>query len=555
MALHKSKVNVKHPDDVVIVCAIRTAITKGKRGPLRDTQAETLFQKILEGVIKKTGIKPELVEDIHVGNTIKQSIGAMEFRMAALAAGFPETTSLAATNRACSSGLQATHYIAAAIATGTIEIGIGAGVESMSNGYGDRAPAVVSEKILRANPVVADALIPMGITSENVAADFNISRQKQDEFSVMSHKKAAAAQKAGYFKEEIWPIEVEMMQSDGSKKRVVVADDDGIRADTTLEGLSKLKPAFKAGGSTTAGNASQVSDGAAAVLMMKRKKAQELGLPVLATFAAFATIGVPPRVMGIGPAYAIPKVLAHAGLTKDDIDIFEINEAFASQAVYSIDKLGLDYSKVNPKGGAIAIGHPLGCTGARQIATIIPELRRQGKKIGVTSMCMGGGMGGANHSIKIEEDSDRSQLIITLSSSVVLSLTIDNLEVYPYSNIEVAVDDGNSQSHLATNGEEPSEEDENDLIMFAAPTKKTKPNYSPNDRALQKMADLAFNESFVMSNTQIGKSCVASIIPVPSLVDARVLTKEIVQTMDLVDDSLWIVLLLFDEEITPRVYS
>lgn len=289
-------------------------------------------------------------------------------------------------NRQCSSGLQAVANIAQAIMAGTIEVGIGAGVESMTRHYGPGAmPEGMSQKIMEV-PLAADSLIPMGITSENVAAKFKVDRQKQDHFSVASHQKAAAAQRAGKFKDEIVPVEI-----DGK----LVIEDDGIRADASYEGLVKLKPAFREDGTTTAGNSSQVSDGAAAVLLMKRKTAQRLGLPVKAKFLAFATAGVPPAIMGIGPAVAIPKALEKAGLSISDIGFFEINEAFASQAVYSVDTLGIDMAKVNPNGGAIALGHPLGCTGARQIATLLPELKRSKAQYAVTSMCIGTGMGAA----------------------------------------------------------------------------------------------------------------------------------------------------------------
>lgn len=256
----------------------------------------------------------------------------------------------------------------------------------MTKHYGPGAmPESISEPIQRVKQA-AESLLPMGITSENVAAEFSVSRQKQDQFALESHRKAATAQKSGRFDEEIVPVLIE---------GILIDKDDGIREGVSLEALNKLKPAFKDDGTTTAGNSSQVSDGAAAVLLMKRKTAQNLGLPVLAKFVSFATAGVPPAIMGIGPAFAIPKALQKASLTISDIDVFEINEAFASQAVYSVEKLGIDKSKVNPNGGAIALGHPLGCTGARQIATLLPELKRRKAKYGVTSMCIGTGMGAA----------------------------------------------------------------------------------------------------------------------------------------------------------------
>ncbi|NXS27926.1 THIKB thiolase, partial [Pomatostomus ruficeps] len=263
------------------------------------------------------------------------------------------------------------------------------------------------------NSKARDCLIPMGITSENVAEKFGVSRKKQDAFAFASQQNeqrslrwsdrnsvpvqgSAKAQQMGLFKTEIVPVKTTVSDNEGNKKTITVHQDEGIRPSTTLEGLAKLKPAFKEDGSTTAGNASQVSDGAAAVLLAKRSKAAQLGLPVLGVLRSFAVVGVPPDVMGIGPAYAIPVAVEKAGLTLDDIDIYEINEAFASQAVYCVEKLGIPMEKVNPLGGAIALGHPLGCTGARQVVTLLNELKRRGKRAyGVVSMCIGTGMGAA----------------------------------------------------------------------------------------------------------------------------------------------------------------
>jgi len=289
-----------------------------------------------------------------------------------------KTTSIAAVNRQCSSGLQSVANIAAAIQSGVIDCGIGAGVESMSG-----VAAANSKKPnprVKTNALAKDCLIPMGITSENVAKQFGVTREKQDKFSAESYRKALEAIKAGKFIGEIVPVTTKIEDKDGNEKEVTLTQDEG-PIPTTFEKLSKLAPSFSKDGSSTAGNSSQVSDGAAAVLLMRRSKAQKLGLKPLARFVSFATAGVPPSVMGIGPAVAIPSALQKAGLNINDIDIYEINEAFASQAVYCVEKLGIDVKKVNPNGGAIALGHPLGCTGARQIATLIPELQRQGKKI------------------------------------------------------------------------------------------------------------------------------------------------------------------------------
>merc|ERR1719469_497210 len=235
----------------------------------------------------------------------------------------------------------------------------------------------------------------MGITSENVAEAYNISRDRQDQMAVESHAKAVAAQKAGKFDSEIVPVTTTVKDKEGKATTVTVAKDEGPRDGTTKEGLGKLKAAFKKDGTTTAGNASQVSDGAALVLLARRSVAKEMGLPILARMRSFAVVGVEPKLMGIGPAYAIPAALEKASLKTDDIDIYEINEAFASQAIMSVEHLKIPMEKVNPNGGAMALGHPLGCTGARQIATLLPEMRRTGAKLGVVSMCIGTGMGAA----------------------------------------------------------------------------------------------------------------------------------------------------------------
>ncbi|NXK35492.1 THIKB thiolase, partial [Piprites chloris] len=281
-------------------------------------------------------------------------------------------------------------------------------------------PGDISSSMME-NSKARDCLIPMGITSENVAEKFGVSRKKQDAFALASQQKstkhtaisqerssaafcclpilnsgAAKAQQMGLFKTEIVPVKTTIVDNQGNQKPITVNQDEGIRPSTTLEGLAKLRPAFKEDGSTTAGNASQVSDGAAAVLLAKRSKAAQLGLPVLGVLRSFAVVGVPPDVMGIGPAYAIPVAVEKAGLTLNDIDIYEINEAFASQAVYCVEKLGIPMEKVNPLGGAIALGHPLGCTGARQVVSLLHELKRRGKRAyGVVSMCIGTGMGAA----------------------------------------------------------------------------------------------------------------------------------------------------------------
>ncbi|KIK92591.1 hypothetical protein PAXRUDRAFT_829798 [Paxillus rubicundulus Ve08.2h10] len=394
MSSAKAKVLAKHDNDVVIVAAVRSALTKGRKGGFKDTRPEELLSGVLRAAYVRARVDPALIEDIAVGNVLPPGGGASGARMAALHAGIPNTTSINTVNRQCSSGLTAVNQIANEIIAGQIDIGIGAGVESMTFGWGSASlPENWSEAVLT-NKEAKDCLIPMGFTSENVASDFGISRERQDKFSAESFQKAAAAQKAGKFKDEIIPLKVKVVNPKAEKVIEIVVDaDDGIRDGVTAESLSKLKPSFKPDGSTHAGNASQISDGAAAVVLTRRSVAKRLGLTIVGKYVAATVVGVPPRIMGVGPAFAIPKVLEKAGVSKDDVDFYEINEAFASQAIYSIDKIGISYHKVNVNGGAIAIGHPLGCTGARQIATGLSIAKQRNERVFVTSMCIGSGMG------------------------------------------------------------------------------------------------------------------------------------------------------------------
>ncbi|OWZ21629.1 3-ketoacyl-CoA thiolase [Phytophthora megakarya] len=382
-------------DDVVVVSALRTPITKARRGGFKDTTPDVLLGHVLQAVLKQAKIDPSLVGDVVVGNVLQPGAGAGMARMAQLAAGIPHTVPLHVLNRQCSSGLQAVANVTAAIKAGYYDIGIAAGVECMSLSGMERDPPAVNWDKVGAVQDAMDCMVPMGITSENVAEKYGISRTKQDELAALSHAKAAAAQTNGWFKDEITPVSTIIKDKDGNEKSVIISQDDGVRAGTTVEKLAKLRPAFKEGGSTTAGNSSQVSDGAAAVLLMRRSVAKNLGLPILGRFVSFAVAGVPPALMGIGPAFAIPEALQKAGLTQDQIDVFEINEAFASQATYCVEKLGIPIEKVNPKGGAIALGHPLGCTGARQVSTLLYQLKRKNQRYGVISMCIGTGMGAA----------------------------------------------------------------------------------------------------------------------------------------------------------------
>uniref|UniRef100_A0A674AAX4 Acetyl-CoA acyltransferase 1 n=1 Tax=Salmo trutta TaxID=8032 RepID=A0A674AAX4_SALTR len=341
------------PDDIVVVHGLRTAFGKAKKGSFKDTTPDELLSCVMTAVLVDVGLSPERLGDICVGNVLQPGAGALMARVA--------------------------HFLR---------------VESMSlRDAGE--PGDVSARLMDFEKA-RDCVIPMGITSENVAERFGVSRKKQDAFAFSSQQKASQAQKQGIFDQEICPVTTKFVDEDGSERTVTVTKDDGIRPSTTLAGLTKLRGAFKPDGSTTAGNSSQVSDGAAAVLVGRRSVVESLSLPVLGVLKASAVVGVPPDVMGIGPAYAIPAALRQAGLTVADIDVFEINEAFASQAVYCVEKLGIPMEKVNPNGGAIALGHPLGCTGARQVVTLLNELKRRGRRAyGVVSMCIGTGMGAA----------------------------------------------------------------------------------------------------------------------------------------------------------------
>ncbi|MCA2146142.1 acetyl-CoA C-acyltransferase, partial [Citrobacter portucalensis] len=393
-AYHRASV---YGDDVVIVAAHRTALCKSKRGGFKDTYPDDLLAPVLKALIEKTNLDPSEVGDIVVGTVLAAgSQRASECRMAAFYAGFPDTVPLRTVNRQCSSGLQAVADVAAAIKAGFYDIGIGAGLESMTANpmawEGSVNPKVKEFEQAR------NCLLPMGITSENVAHRFGVTRQEQDQAAVESHRKAAAATATGKFKDEIIPVATKIVDpKTGDEKPVTITVDDGIRPNASLSDLAKLKPVFKKDGSTTAGNSSQVSDGAGAVLLMKRSVAMRKGLPILGVFRTFAAVGVDPAIMGVGPAVAIPAAVKAAGLELDDIDLFEINEAFASQFVYCRNKLGLDPEKINVNGGAMAIGHPLGATGARCVATLLHEMKRRGRdcRFGVVSMCIGTGMGAA----------------------------------------------------------------------------------------------------------------------------------------------------------------
>ncbi len=396
---NQCRLNVKYTsdksdDDVVIISALRTPMCRAGKGGLKNTNVETMVETVLKATIQQTKVDPKLIQDIVFGNVMNIGAALYQSRMAQFLADFPCETTLMTVNRLCSSGLQAVMELVNSIHANQIDIGIGGGVESMSqNNMNDALdPEKLSDSIFD-NEGARNCLLPMGLTSENVCEKYGLKREALDQFALASHQKAARAQKEGWTRDEICPIKTTLKDKEGNSKDVTLTQDDGIRKDANIELLRKLKPAFKKGGLTTAGNSSQVTDGAAAVLVCRRSKAKELGLTPIGRFVSYAVAGVPPEIMGIGPAFAIPLALKKCGLEIKDIDVFELNEAFASQAIYCCDYLNLPKEKVNPRGGAIALGHPLGMTGARQFASLLSELKRRNKKMGVISMCIGTGMG------------------------------------------------------------------------------------------------------------------------------------------------------------------
>lgn len=388
-------------DDIVVVSAFRTAVGRAGRGGFKDTLPDNLILPVLHRVLRETQVEMADVGDVITGTVLQRGdTGVAQLRVAGLLAGLPSSVPVKTVNRLCSSGLQAIADGAAAIVAGHHKIIIAGGVESMS-------VASMQNKEMKANPLVRKhkeamgCYMSMGQTSENVAERFGISRERQDKMAVVSHARASQAKFAGRQQSEIVPVHTRVTVIDKQTKEVtgtkdiVVSADEGVRVGVTMDRLKMLPAVFKKGGSTTPGNSSQLSDGAALVMMMKRSEAETRGLEPLASLRSFAVMGVEPAVMGIGPAVAIPAALEKAGISADDVDLFEINEAFGSQADYCIEKLGLNRDIVNVMGGAIAIGHPLGMTGARLTVSIIHELRRRGGRFGVVSMCIGTGMGAA----------------------------------------------------------------------------------------------------------------------------------------------------------------
>jgi acetyl-CoA acyltransferase len=382
----------------VIVAAARTAVGKAKRGSLATTRPDEMAAMVIQELLRRApGLDAADIDDVILGCAFPEGEQGMNMaRMVSIRAGLPDSVPAETINRFCSSGLQSIAHAAFAIMAGQLEVAIAGGTESMS---------MVPMTGLKFAPMpylaenMPQAFTSMGLTAENVAVKYGISREDQDAFSLTSHQRASDAVESGRFDAEIIPLEVSIVKPDGNghkkTKTFVFKRDEGPRADTSLEALAKLKPAFKEGGSVTAGNSSQMSDGAAGVLIMSRSKAESSGLVPLVRFVSFAVGGVPPEIMGIGPIVAIPKALALAGLSLKEIGLIELNEAFAAQSLTVIRELGLDPDITNVNGGAIALGHPLGCTGSKLTTQLIFEMKRRNVEFGMVSMCIGGGMGAA----------------------------------------------------------------------------------------------------------------------------------------------------------------
>jgi acetyl-CoA acyltransferase len=383
--------------EVVIVSSVRTPVGRAFKGSLRSTRPDELAAIAIRGALERVPqLDPNEIEDVILGCAMPEAEQGMNVaRIAALRAGLPVETSAMTINRFCSSGLQAVAMGAERIGSGGAEVIVAGGTESMTM-------IPMGGNKISPNPWLVDhypdAYLSMGLTAERLAQRFGITREQADEFSLKSHQKALAAIQSGKFEDETVSVPVSFTTPNGSKPKkqeIVFKVDEGPRADTSMEALAALKPAFHASGIVTAGNSSQMSDGAAAAVVMSAERAQALGIKPLARYVSFATAGYKPEEMGIGPVYAIPKALKLAGLKLSDIDIIELNEAFAAQSLAVIKEAGLDPDRVNPNGGAIALGHPLGCTGAKLTATIIRELKRRNARYGLVTMCVGGGMGAA----------------------------------------------------------------------------------------------------------------------------------------------------------------
>ena len=385
--------------DAVIVAAARTPVGKARRGSLATTRPDELAAVVIRELLNRAeGLDPKEIDDVIMGCAFPEAEQGLNFgRLAALRAGLPDSVPAQTVNRFCSSGLQTIAHAAFAIMAGQAQVIIAGGAESMS-----MVPMTGNK--FAPNPQFAveapEVFTNMGLTAENVSQKYEVSRAEQDEFALRSNLRAAQAVSEGIFDPEIAPVDVEIVEYAGNgngttRREFKFKRDEGPRADTSLDALAKLRPVFKEGGTVTAGNSSQMSDGAAGVVVMSRARAEALGLKPLVRFVSFAVGGVPPELMGIGPIKAIPKALKLAGLGLDDIGLIELNEAFAAQALAVIREVGLDLEKTNVHGGAIALGHPLGCTGAKLTTQLIYEMKRRDVKYGMVTMCIGGGMGAA----------------------------------------------------------------------------------------------------------------------------------------------------------------
>jgi acetyl-CoA acyltransferase len=382
------------PGRVVIASAVRTPFTRAHKGEFKDTRPDTLAAlAIKEAVAQVPGLKPEDVEDVILGCAMPEAEQGMNVaRNAALLAGLPDSVPGMTVNRFCSSGTQSIAQAAQAIKAGMIQVAVAGGTESMTMVPMGGNKVSANPEIMQKFPEVYTS---MGATAENIASRYSVSREDADKFAYESQRRAATAREQGKFKEEIIPVTTTVYDEDGKAHPVTVSVDTILRPDTTLEGLAKLRPAFNQKGVVTAGNASPLTDGAAAAVVMSEEKAQQLGVRPLGYFLDYQVAGVPPEIMGVGPVPAVKKLLAKNNLKLEDIDVFELNEAFAAQALHCIRELGIPLDKVNPNGGAIALGHPLGVSGTRLVATILRELKRRNGRYGVVTMCIGGGMGAA----------------------------------------------------------------------------------------------------------------------------------------------------------------
>jgi acetyl-CoA acyltransferase len=377
--------------EVVILQGVRTPFGRGAKGSLKDTRPDDLGIAVVKESLRRSEVAPAEVEDVVLGCAFPEAEQGMNVaRLITVGAGLPVEVPAMTINRFCSSGVQAVSIVADRIATGQIDVGLAGGVESMSMIPMTGAKVSLNPRLVEEKPAL---FTPMGVTAENVARRFSISREEQDEFAYKSHKKAAAAQQAGFFTDEILALDATAFDEAGKARPLKLERDELPRADTDRQKLAALKPAFDPTGSVTPGNSSPLTDGAAALVLMSKERAG--GRKALGYFRGFAVAGVPPEIMGIGPVPAVRKLLQKAGLRIEDIDLFELNEAFASQCLYCAKELGVPEEKLNVNGGAIAIGHPLGATGARLTLTALRELERRKGRYGVISMCIGGGMGAA----------------------------------------------------------------------------------------------------------------------------------------------------------------